>query len=282
MKLLRYGRPGQEKPGLVDEDGRIRDLSKIIKDITPDTLAPGQLAKLKKVKIDKLPKVSGKPRIGVPIKGIRKYVAIGLNYADHAKEAGMQIPAEPIVFLKATTCIVGPNDTVMLPKGSKKGDWEVELGVVIGRTARYVDEAKALDYVAGYCTCNDVSEREFQLERGGQWVKGKSADTFGPIGPWLVTKDEIKDPQKLRLWLDLNGKRVQNGSTATMIFGVAHLVSYVSRFMTLEPGDVITTGTPPGVGSGMKPQVFLKPGDVMRLGVDGLGEQMQRVVAHKG
>jgi 2,4-diketo-3-deoxy-L-fuconate hydrolase len=281
MKLLRYGRPGKEKPGLLDQDGLIRDLSKVIDDVTPEVLAPASLSKLKKLNIARLPKVAGKQRLGPPIKGIGKFVAIGLNYADHAKEAGMQIPAEPIVFMKATTSIIGPNDPVMLPKGSKKGDWEVELGIVIGRVARYVDEAKALDYVAGYCTCNDVSEREFQLERLGQWTKGKSADTFGPIGPWLVTKDEVRDPQKLKLWLDLNGKRVQNGSTATMILGAATLVSYVSRFMTLEPGDVITTGTPPGVGSGMKPQRFLKPGDVMRLGVEGLGEQLQHVIAFK-
>jgi 2-keto-4-pentenoate hydratase/2-oxohepta-3-ene-1,7-dioic acid hydratase in catechol pathway len=281
MKLLRYGRPGKEKPGLLDQDGLIRDLSKVIDDVTPEVLAPASLSKLKKLNIARLPKVAGKQRLGPPIKGIGKFVAIGLNYADHAKEAGMAIPAEPIVFMKATTSIIGPNDPVMLPKGSKKGDWEVELGIVIGRVARYVDEAKALDYVAGYCTCNDVSEREFQLERLGQWTKGKSADTFGPIGPWLVTKDEVRDPQKLKLWLDLNGKRVQNGSTATMIFGAATLVSYVSRFMTLEPGDVITTGTPPGVGSGMKPQRFLKPGDVMRLGVEGLGEQLQHVIAFK-
>jgi 2-keto-4-pentenoate hydratase/2-oxohepta-3-ene-1,7-dioic acid hydratase in catechol pathway len=282
MKLLRYGRPGKEKPGLVDEDGHIRDLSKVIDDVTPAVLAAASLSKLKKLNLARLPRVAGKPRIGAPISGIGKFVAIGLNYVDHAKEAGMPIPSEPIIFMKATSCIVGPNDPVMLPRGSKKGDWEVELGVVIGRTARYVEEAKALDYVAGYCTCNDVSEREFQMERGGQWVKGKSADTFGPIGPWLVTKDEVRDPQKLKLWLDLNGKRVQNGSTATMIFGVANLVSYISRFMTLEPGDVITTGTPPGVGAGMKPQRFLKPGDVMRLGVEGLGEQMQNVIAYKG
>jgi 2-keto-4-pentenoate hydratase/2-oxohepta-3-ene-1,7-dioic acid hydratase in catechol pathway len=282
MKLLRYGRPGKEKPGLLDEDGLIRDLSKVVDDITPAVLASASLSKLKKLNLARLPKVAGKQRLGPPIKGIGKFVAIGLNYADHAKEAGMPIPAEPIIFMKATTCIIGANDPVMLPRGSKKGDWEVELGVVIGRTARYVEEAKALDYVAGYCTCNDVSEREFQIERGGQWVKGKSADTFGPIGPWLVTKDEVKDPQKLKLWLDLNGKRVQNGTTATMIFGVANLVSYVSRFMTLEPGDVITTGTPPGVGSGMKPQRFLKAGDVMRLSVEGLGEQMQNVIAFKG
>jgi 2-keto-4-pentenoate hydratase/2-oxohepta-3-ene-1,7-dioic acid hydratase in catechol pathway len=282
MKLLRYGRPGREKPGLLDADGRIRDLSGVIDDLTPDQLAPGALAKLKKLKPAGLPLVRGKPRLGPPVAGIGKFICIGLNYADHAKEAGQPIPNEPIIFMKATTAVCGPNDPIIIPKGSKKTDWEVELGVVIGRTARYVAKEKALDCVAGYCTANDVSEREFQLERGGQWTKGKSADSFGPIGPWLVTRDEVKDPQKLKLWLAVNGSRVQDGSTATMIFGVAHLVSYLSQFMTLMPGDVISTGTPPGVGLGMKPPRFLKAGDVVTLGVEGLGEQRQEVVAYKG
>jgi 2,4-diketo-3-deoxy-L-fuconate hydrolase len=284
MKLLRYGPKGKEKPGLVDADGRIRDISRHVKDITPATLDNATLAKLRKLKPEKLPPVRGKPRIGCPINGVPKFIAIGLNFIDHAKESGAPIPKEPVVFTKATSCIGGPNDPIMLPKGSQKCDWEVELGVIIGRMARYVPEDKALNYVYGYCTINDVSEREFQLERsGGQWDKGKGCDTFGPIGPWLVTRDEIKDPQNLDMWLTVNGEKRQNGNTRTMIFNVAKLVSYVSEFMTLVPGDVITTGTPPGVGLGMKPTPqFLKAGDVVRLGIQGLGEQEQKVIPFKG
>jgi 2-keto-4-pentenoate hydratase/2-oxohepta-3-ene-1,7-dioic acid hydratase in catechol pathway len=284
MKLLRYGPKGKEKPGLVDADGRIRDIARHVKDITPAALDSATLAKLRKLKPEKLPLVKGKPRIGCPVAAVPKFIAIGLNFIDHAKEAGAPIPKEPVIFTKATSCIQGPNDPIMLPKGSVKADWEVELGVVIGRVARYVPEDKALSYVAGYCTINDVSEREFQLERsGGQWDKGKGCDTFGPIGPWLVTRDEIKDVQDLGMWLTVNGEKKQNGSTRTMIFGVANLVSYVSQFMTLVPGDIITTGTPPGVGLGMKPTPqFLKAGDVVRLGIQGLGEQEQKVVPFKG
>jgi 2,4-diketo-3-deoxy-L-fuconate hydrolase len=284
MKLLRYGPKGKEKPGMIDAEGRIRDISRHVKDITPATLDNATLAKLKKLKPERLPPVRGKPRIGCPINGVPKFIAIGLNFIDHAKEAGAPIPKEPVIFTKATSCIGGPNDPIMLPKGSQKCDWEVELGVVIGRTARYVPEAKALNYVLGYCTINDVSEREFQLERsGGQWDKGKGCDTFGPIGPWLVTRDEIRDPQNLDMWLTVNGERKQTGNTRTMIFNVAKLVSYVSEFMTLVPGDVITTGTPPGVGLGMKPSPqFLKAGDVVRLGIQGLGEQEQKVIPFKG
>jgi 2,4-diketo-3-deoxy-L-fuconate hydrolase len=281
MKLVRYGNPGKEKPGLIDADGKLRDLSSIVKDIGPDQLSDAALAKIAKVKTDKLPLVKGSPRMGCPVSGVRKFIAIGLNYADHAAESGLPIPPEPIVFMKATSCIQGPNDAVMLPKGSKKSDWEVELGVVIGTEARYVSQKDALKFVAGYCTINDVSEREFQIERGGTWDKGKGCDTFGPIGPWLVTRDDVPNPQKLSMWLDLNGKRLQTGSTKTMIFSVAKIVSYVSQFMTLMPGDVITTGTPPGVGLGMKPPLYLKKGDVMTLGIEGLGEQRQEVVAFK-
>jgi 2,4-diketo-3-deoxy-L-fuconate hydrolase len=281
MKLVRYGNPDQEKPGLIDAEGQLRDLSGVIGDIGPDQLSEVALVKLRQLKTADLPAVQGSPRLGSPLTGIRKFIAIGLNYADHAAEAGMPIPAEPIVFMKATSCIQGPNDPVMLPRGSVKTDWEVELGVVIGTRARYVTEEEALNHVAGYCTINDVSEREYQIERGGTWDKGKGCDTFGPLGPWLVTRDEVVDPQKLSLWLDLNGRRVQTGSTATMIFGVAKLVSYVSQFMTLEPGDVITTGTPPGVGMGMKPPLYLKEGDRMTLGIEGLGEQSQVVVPFK-
>jgi 2,4-didehydro-3-deoxy-L-rhamnonate hydrolase len=278
MKLVRYGKPGKEKPGLIDSDGRLRDLSAVVPDIGPDQLSDAALARLRKLKSDTLPLVKGSPRMGCPVAGIGKFIAIGLNYADHAAEAGMPIPAEPIVFMKATSCIQGPDDPVMLPKGSKKSDWEVELGVVIGRQARHVSQKDALSHVAGYCVVNDVSERAFQIERGGTWDKGKGCDTFGPIGPWLVTRDEIANPQRLDLWLDLNGHRMQNGNTRTMIFSVAKVVSYVSQFMTLMPGDVITTGTPPGVGMGMKPPVFLKKGDVLTLGVQGLGTQRQLVV----
>jgi len=278
MKLVRYGKPGKEKPGLIDSAGRLRDLSAVVADIGPDQLSDPALARLRKLKTDTLPLVKGSPRMGCPVAGIGKFIAIGLNYADHAAEAGMPIPAEPIVFMKATSCIQGPDDPVMLPKGSKKSDWEVELGVVIGRQARHVSQKDALSHVAGYCVVNDVSERAFQIERGGTWDKGKGCDTFGPIGPWLVTRDEIANPQRLDLWLDLNGHRMQNGNTRTMIFSVAKVVSYVSQFMTLMPGDVITTGTPPGVGMGMKPPVFLKKGDVLTLGVQGLGTQRQLVV----
>ena len=279
MKLVRYGHPGQEKPGLIDTAGQLRDLSGLIGDIGPDQLGDAALEALRQHDARALPAVEGSPRLGCPLTGIRKFIAIGLNFADHAAESNLPIPAEPIVFMKATSCIQGPDDAVMLPRDSVKTDWEVELGVVIGTRARYVTEDEALNHVAGYCTINDVSEREFQIERGGTWDKGKGCDTFGPIGPWLVTRDEVADPQNLGMWLDVNGRRMQTGSTRTMIFSVAKIVSYVSRFMTLEPGDVITTGTPPGVGMGMKPPVYLKAGDQIALGIDGLGEQRQLVVA---
>ena len=281
MKLVRYGNPGKEKPGLIDADGKLRDLSAVVKDIGPDQLGDAALAKLRKLKTNKLPLVKGSPRLGAPINGVRKFIAIGLNYSDHAAESNMPIPKEPIVFMKATSCIQGANDPVMLPKGSVKSDWEVELGVVIGTMARHVSQKDALNHVAGYCTINDVSEREFQLERGSQWDKGKGCDTFGPLGPWLVTRDDIPNPQRLAMWLDLNGKRVQTGNTKTMIFSVAKIVSHLSQYMTLMPGDVITTGTPPGVGLGMKPPLYLKKGDVMTLGIEGLGEQRQVVVPFK-
>ncbi|WP_029526825.1 fumarylacetoacetate hydrolase family protein [Polaromonas glacialis] len=279
MKLVRYGRPGQEKPGLIDASAQLRDLSSIVSDIGPDQLGDAALDALRQHDASALPAVEGSPRLGSPLTGVRKFIAIGLNYADHAAESGLPIPAEPIVFMKATSCIQGPDDAVMLPRDSVKTDWEVELGVVIGTRARYVEESEALNHVAGYCTINDVSEREFQIERGGTWDKGKGCDTFGPLGPWLVTRDEVPDPQNLGMWLDVNGRRMQTGSTRTMIFSVAKIVSYVSQFMTLEPGDVITTGTPPGVGMGMKPPVYLKAGDQIALGIDGLGEQRQVVVA---
>ena len=282
MKLVRFGAAGKEKPGLIDADGVLRDLSKVVPDIGPAQLGDAALARLRKLDSKRLPAVRSSPRFGAPVNGVGKFIAIGLNYRDHAAESGQPIPKEPVVFMKAVTCIKGPDDPVMLPKGSKKMDWEVELGVVIGTRARYVSKRRALEHVAGYCVVNDVSEREFQLERGPQWDKGKGCDTFGPMGPWLVTRDEIANVQKLDLWLDLNGKRTQTGNTKTMIFNVATIVSYVSTFMTLMPGDVITTGTPPGVGLGMKPEpVFLKRGDVMRLGIDGLGAQTQKVVAFK-
>lgn len=281
MKLVRYGKPGKEKPGLIDADGKLRDLSKVIKDIGPEQLNDAALTKLRKLKPANLPLVRGKQRMGCPVTGIGKFIAIGLNYSDHAKEAGMPIPKEPIVFTKAISCIQGPDDDVMLPKGSVKGDWEVELGVIIGKQARHVSQKAALDYVAGYCVSNDVSEREFQLERGGQWDKGKGCDTFGPLGPWLVTRDEIENPQRLAMWLDVNGERMQTGNTRTMIFSVAKIVSHLSQYMTLMPGDVVITGTPPGVAMGMKPQRFLKKGDVMTVGIDGLGEQRQKVVPFK-
>jgi 2,4-diketo-3-deoxy-L-fuconate hydrolase len=281
MKLVRFGAPGREKPGIIDGQGKIRDLSKVVPDIAGDTLSPRGLAKIKKADISKLPVVKSGTRLGAPVGGTRHFIAIGLNYADHAAESGAPIPKEPVVFMKATSCIQGPNDPVMLPKGSKKTDWEVELGVVIGTKARYVSKKDALAHVAGYVVVNDVSEREFQLERGPQWDKGKGCDTFGPIGPWLVTTDEIENVQRLDMWLDVNGKRMQKGNTRTMIFDVAKLVSYVSHFMTLMPGDVITTGTPPGVGLGMKPPTYLKKGDVVTLGIEGLGEQRQEVIAFK-
>jgi 2-keto-4-pentenoate hydratase/2-oxohepta-3-ene-1,7-dioic acid hydratase in catechol pathway len=282
MKLLRYGPAGREKPGLLDADGRIRDLSSIVSHIDSTLLAPGRLDHLSRFDPVKLPLVRGTPRLGVPYTGIGKFIGIGLNYSDHAAEAGMAVPTEPIVFLKATTSITGPNDGIVLPKGSTKVDWEVELGVVIGTRAQYVDEASALKHVAGYCVVNDVSERNFQLERGSQWDKGKGCDTFGPIGPYLVTAHSIADPQNLDLWLDVNGESRQRGNTGTMVFGVAKLVSYVSQFMTLMPGDIIATGTPPGVGLGRNPPQFLKPGDVVTLGIEGLGEQRSRVTAWPG
>jgi 2-keto-4-pentenoate hydratase/2-oxohepta-3-ene-1,7-dioic acid hydratase in catechol pathway len=284
MKLCRYGRNGFEKPGMIDAEGRLRDLSKVIDNIGPNELSPRGLKMLAKLKPDSLPVVANGPRLGVPFVGIGKFVAIGLNYSDHAKEAGQPIPTEPIIFMKATTCINGPTDDIVQPRNSTKLDWEIELGIVIGTKAQYVSEADALGHVAGYCIVNDVSERAFQLGRpGGQWDKGKGFDTAGPIGPWLVTTDEIKDPQNLDMWLDVNGKRMQSGNTRTMIFGCARIVSDVSQYMTLLPGDIICTGTPPGVGLGMKPDpVFLKPGDVMTLGIKGLGEQRTKVVAWKG
>jgi ureidoglycolate lyase len=278
MRLVRYGDIGKEKPGILDAQGAIRDLSGVVSDIDGDALSPDSLNKLRGLNVDSLPKVPGKPRLGSPVAMPSKLVAIGLNYSDHAKEANQAIPSEPIIFMKATSSIVGPNDSVVLPKGSKKGDWEVELAFVIGKKAQSVSEADALSYVAGYLVCNDVSEREWQLERGPTWDKGKGFDTFAPLGPWVVTADEIRDPQNLAMWLDLNGKRMQTGNTSTMIFGVKKLVSYISYCMTLLPGDVVTTGTPPGVGLGIKPNpVFLKAGDTMRLGIDGLGEQKQDV-----
>ncbi len=281
MKLIRFGPAGREKPGLVDQDGNLRDLSGVIADVTPDVLAPRALARLARLKPARLPLVGGRRRLGPPLAGIGKLVCVGLNYADHAKESGLPIPEEPVLFMKSTTAISGPYDPVIIPKGAKKTDWEVELGVVIGKTARYVPKRTALDHVAGYCIVNDVSERELQLEGSGQWVKGKSADSFAPIGPWLVSRDEIGNPQALDLWLDVNGARMQSGNTRTMIFGVATLVSYISKCMTLLPGDVISTGTPPGVGLGRTPPRYLKPGDVMRLGIDGLGEQRLKVVRYR-
>jgi 2-keto-4-pentenoate hydratase/2-oxohepta-3-ene-1,7-dioic acid hydratase in catechol pathway len=279
MKLLRYGPAGAELPGVLDDQGRIRALSPLIADFTAESLSPQALRAIAAHGLERLPVVAGTPRIGTPYRGIGKFVAIGLNYSDHAAESGMAVPAEPVIFFKATSCIVGPDDDVMLPRDSLKTDWEVELGVVIGRTARYVPESEALDHVAGYCVVDDVSERAFQIERGGTWDKGKGCDTFGPVGPWLVTADEVGDPQNLSMWLDVNGKRMQSGNTRTMIFPISKLVSYVSEFMTLLPGDLITTGTPPGVGMGKKPiPVFLKAGDVIELGIEKLGRQRQVVV----
>ena len=279
MKLVRYGAIGQEKPGLIDKSGQLRDLSAQLKDFSGEAFSPASLAKLAALDPASLPAVSGTPRIGSPVGGLPKFVAIGLNYTDHANEVGMPIPAEPIIFMKGNNSLCGPNDKVEKPRGSTKLDWEVEIAIIIGTRAKYVSEADALNHVAGYAVCNDVSERFFQLERLGQWTKGKSHDTFGPLGPWLVTKDEIANVQKLSMWLDVNGKRCQTGSTATMIFGIAKIVSYVSEIMTLLPGDIITTGTPPGVGAGMKPPKFLNVGDVVTLGIEGLGEQRQEIVA---
>lgn len=282
MKLLRYGQPGQEKPGLLDADGKIRDLSVLIGEISADCLSPQKLRALGGIDPKSLPVVEGSPRLGVPYVGIGKFVAVGLNFSDHAKETNQQVPSEPMLFLKANSCLNGPYDNIILPKGSKKADWEVELGVVIGSRAQYVSEQDALRHVAGYCLVIDVSEREFQIERGGTVDKGKGCDTFGPVGPWLVTADEVGDPQALDMWLDINGKRMQTGSTRTMIFTVAKLVSYISTFMGLNPGDLITTGTPPGVGFARKPPIFLQPGDQIHSGVSKLGEQRQRVVAWPG
>jgi 2-keto-4-pentenoate hydratase/2-oxohepta-3-ene-1,7-dioic acid hydratase in catechol pathway len=279
MKLLRYGDIGQEKPGVLDSEGNLRDLSNIISDIDGDFLSRGGIDEINKLDLNALPKVSGSPRLGMPVSGTPKLICIGLNYSDHAKESNMAIPTEPVVFMKAISSLNGPNDDVILPNNSIKGDWEVELAVVIGKKTKNVDESDAMSHVAGYTICNDVSEREWQLEHGSQWSKGKSFDTFAPVGPWLVTKDEIENPQNLAMWLDLNGKRMQTGNTSTMIFGIEKLISYLSYFVTLQPGDIISTGTPPGVGMGIKPEpVFLSVGDEMRLGIDGLGEQKQTVV----
>lgn len=279
MKLLRYGLPGQEKPGVLAFDGTIRDLSKIIPDLSGPSLLPDSLEKLRRTDISALPRVTGQPRIGPCVGNVGKFICIGLNYSDHAAESGMTVPSEPVVFMKATSSIIGPNDDVLIPRGAKKADWEVELGVVIGKPAKYASQAEALSHVAGYCVVNDLSERAFQLEGTGQWVKGKSADTFGPIGPWLVTPDEVPDPQNLDMWLEVDGHRYQNGSTRTMVFGVAYLISYLSRFMSLRTGDIISTGTPPGVGMGQKPQVYLRPGNRIKLGIPGLGQQEQKVLA---
>src|SRR5690242_3889124 len=279
MKLLRYGVPGQERPAILASDGSIRDLSSVVPDLAGQLLLPDSMEKLRNLNISTLPKVPGQPRIGPCVGEVGKFVCIGLNYSDHAAESGMAVPREPVVFMKATSSIVGPNDDVVIPRGAEKADWEVELGVVIGKPAKYVEQADALSHVAGYCVVNDLSERAFQLEGTGQWVKGKSADTFGPIGPWLVTSDELPDPQNLDMWLEVDGHRYQNGSTKTMVFGVAYLVSYLSRFMSLRTGDVISTGTPPGVGLGQKPPLYLRPGNCIKLGIPGLGQQEQKVVA---
>jgi 2,4-diketo-3-deoxy-L-fuconate hydrolase len=280
MKLCRYGELGAEKPGLIDRDGTLRDLSSVIGDVTADVLGRERLRQLMAIDPSTLPRVDGSPRFGAPVAHVGKMLCVGMNYADHAAETNAPVPEQPVLFMKATTAIGGANDTVVIPRGSVKTDWEVELGVIIGEVTRDVSIDEALDHVAGYAVINDLSEREFQLEHGGQWVKGKSCDTFGPIGPWLVTKDEIADPQNLSLWLEVNGHRYQSGNTRTMVFGVAHLVSYISRYMTLMPGDVISTGTPAGVGLGLHPPTYLKPGDVIELGIEGLGRQRQDVVAH--
>ena len=280
MKLLRYGEPGKEKPAALDANGQIRDLSGVIQDLAGDALLPESLERLNHLDLGQLPLVNGQWRLGPCVGQVSKFICIGLNYADHAAESGVAVPSEPVVFMKATSAICGPEDNIIIPRGSEKTDWEVELGVVIGRSAKYVSEAEALSHVAGYCVVNDVSERAFQLEGTGQWVKGKSADTFGPVGPWLVTTDEIPDPQNLNMWLDVDGHRFQHGSTKTMVFGVAYLISYLSRFMSLHPGDIISTGTPPGVGMGQRPPIYLRAGNVIRLGIEGLGEQCQRAVAY--
>ena len=279
MKLLRYGPKGQEKPGLLDGEGKIRSLAGVVEDIAGPVLGPAGLARLREVEIAGLPVVEGTPRLGPCVGGIGKFVCIGLNYADHAAESGLKVPPEPVVFMKATSAVVGPDDPVEIPRGSEKTDWEVELGVVIGSPAKYITEAQALDHVAGYCVVNDVSERAFQAERSGQWTKGKSHDTFGPIGPWLVTRDEVADPQNLAMWLEVDGHRYQDGSTRTMVYQVPFLISYLSQFFSLQPGDVISTGTPPGVGMGQKPPVYLRPGQMIRLGIEGLGVQTQTTVA---
>jgi 2-keto-4-pentenoate hydratase/2-oxohepta-3-ene-1,7-dioic acid hydratase in catechol pathway len=279
MKLLRYGQPGQEKPGILVGDREIHDLSNIISDLSGESLLPQSIEKLRNTDLSRLPVVAGGARIGPCVAGVGKFVCIGLNYSDHAAEAGMAMPVEPVIFMKATSSICGPDDDVVIPRGSKKMDWEVELGVVIGKPGKYVEEADALSHVAGYCVVNDLSERAFQLEGTGQWVKGKSADTFGPIGPWLVTPDEVPNPQDLAMWLDVDGRNYQNGSTRTMVFGVAYLISYISRFMSLRTGDIISTGTPPGVGFGLNPPVYLRAGNRIELGIQGLGEQTQKVVA---
>lgn len=278
MKLLRYGQKGHEKPGILDADGKVRDLSAHVPDLAGDALSDQSLARIATLDLASLPEVNVE-RYGPCVAGVGKFICIGLNYSDHAAESGMAVPSEPVIFAKATSAICGPNDNIEIPRGSSATDWEVELGVVIGKEAKYIDEADALDHVAGYCVINDLSERDFQLKREGQWVKGKSADTFGPIGPWLVTRDEVPDPQALGMYLDVNGKRMQDGSTSTMVYGVAHVVAYLSQFMSLQPGDIISTGTPPGVGMGMKPEpVYLKAGDTMALGIEGLGKQTQKVV----
>jgi 2-keto-4-pentenoate hydratase/2-oxohepta-3-ene-1,7-dioic acid hydratase in catechol pathway len=283
MKLMRHGAKGAERPALVDAQGKLRDLSGVLRDINAGTLEPGALARLKDIDHATLPVVESPGRIAPPWSGMGKFICVGLNYADHAAESNMQVPPEPVLFMKATSAIIGPNDDVIVPKNSTKCDWEVELGIVIGKEARYVDEKDAMNHVAGYCIVNDLSERHFQTERGGQWDKGKGCDTFGPIGPWIVTPDEIPDPQNLKMWLEVDGHRYQNGSTKTMIFGVATVVSYISQFMSLQPGDIISTGTPPGVGMGIKPEpVWLRAGQTMRLGIEGLGEQSQRTVAYQG
>lgn len=282
MKLLRFGNPGSERPGVLDNDGRLRDLSNYVTDLRGDALLPESLARLRQLDLYSLPLVEGNPRIGACVGGIGKFICIGLNYADHAAETGADIPQEPVVFSKWTSAVVGPNDNVIIPRGSQKTDWEVELGVVIGKGGRYIDERDAMQHVAGYCVINDVSEREYQIERGGTWDKGKGCDTFGPTGPWLVTADEIPDPNSLNLWLEVDGKRYQDGNTRTMIFKVPYIISYLSRFMSLQPGDVISTGTPPGVGMGQKPQpVYLRAGQTIRLGIEGLGEQQQLTVEDK-
>lgn len=282
MKLLRYGEIGQERPALLDANGQIRDLSGAVDDIAEDTLTPEGLARLEEIDPETLPLVEGEPRIGACVGHVGKLICVGLNYADHAAEAGMDLPPEPILFMKATSSICGPNDDIRIPRGSEKTDWEVELGIVIGKEARYLEPEDAMDHVAGYCVVNDISERAFQIERAGQWVKGKSADTFGPIGPWMVTRDEVADPQDLGLWLSVDGQKYQDGTTRTMVFGVAHLVHYISQFMSLQPGDIIATGTPPGVGMGQTPQTFLRAGQVMELGIEGLGQQRQRTIAWNG